>query len=263
VTATLFDTHAHIDFAQFDSDRELVLERAQTAGVRWLLNPGADLASSRRAVALAEAHAGVYAAVGIHPHDAGTATPAAIEELRRLARHPKVVAIGEIGLDYFRDLSPRTMQRAALHAQLELAVELQLPILVHDREAHTDVMAILNEYRGRLPAASGVLHAFSGDSEMATQVLDLGYDIAVGGPITFQNARRLPALLAHLPLERLLLETDCPYLAPHPYRGRRNEPAYLPLVAERLAQLLGLDVQRVTATTTDNALALFGLSGDS
>jgi TatD DNase family protein len=259
----LVDTHAHLDFGQFDADREDVWARAQTAGVRWLINPGADLPSSRRAVALAEGHAGIFATVGIHPHEAESCTPAALAALRQLARSRKVVAIGEIGLDYYRDLAPRPTQRRAFRDQLELAVELRRPVVIHDRDAHGETLAILREFAGRLSQPAGVLHAFSGDAGLAAAVLDLGFYIAVGGPITFPNARQTPALLAGVPLERLLLETDCPYLAPQRHRGQRNEPAYLPLVAERLAEILHLSATRVAAQTTSNARALFGLPEDA
>jgi len=250
----LVDTHAHLDFSAFDADREAVIARAAAAGVRWIVNPGADLESSRRAVRLAQQHEGVYAAVGVHPHEAQACTPATLAELRRLARQPKVVAIGEIGLDYYRDLSPRPAQRQAFRQQLELAAEVGLPVLIHDREAHEDILAILSESRPR-----GILHAFSGDLRMAQRVIALGLYIAVGGPITYQNARVLPALLPALPADRLVLETDCPYLTPHPYRGQRNEPAYLRLVAERLAELRGVSFAEMARQTTENARRALGI----
>ncbi|HIC92753.1 MAG TPA: TatD family deoxyribonuclease, partial [Anaerolineae bacterium] len=209
----LTDTHAHLDFPQFDGDREEVIERALAAGVRRIINVGADLASSRRAVALAEAHPPIYAAVGVHPHDAKTLTDEALAELLGLARHPKVVAIGEIGLDFYRDLSPREAQRQAFERQLALARELGLPVIVHDRNAHAEVMDVL-----RRRGLRGVLHCFSGDLEMARQAIEMGFYISVAGPATFKNAKRLPEIVRQLPLERLLIETDCPYLAPHPHR---------------------------------------------
>ncbi len=258
----LADTHAHLDFGQFDADREDVWARAQSAGVRWLINPGADLPSSRRAVALAEGHAGIFAAVGIHPHEATSCDAAALAELRRLAGSRKVVAIGEIGLDFYRDLSPRPAQRQALRDQLELAVALRLLVIIHDRDAHAETLAVLREFAARLPAPPGVLHAFAGDAEMAAAVLDLGFYLAVGGPITYPNARQAPALLAGVPLDRLLLETDCPYLAPQRQRGQRNEPAYVPLIAARLAEILHISAARVAEQTTSNARTLFGLPED-
>jgi len=250
----LTDTHAHLDFPQFDGDREEVIERALAAGVRRIINVGADLASSRRAVALAEAHPPIYAAVGVHPHDAKTLTDEALAELLGLARHPKVVAIGEIGLDFYRDLSPREAQRQAFERQLALARELGLPVIVHDRNAHAEVMDVL-----RRRGLRGVLHCFSGDPEMARQAIEMGFYISVAGPATFKNAKRLPEIVRQLPLERLLIETDCPYLAPHPHRGRRNEPAYVRLVAEAVADIKGLPLEEVARVTTANARALFGL----
>jgi TatD DNase family protein len=252
------DTHAHLDFQQFDADREEVIARARGAGVRWMVNPGADLESSQRAIHLAESQPGIYAAVGVHPHEAQTMTPVVLEELRRLAQHSKVMAIGEIGLDYYRDLSPRHVQQVAFRQQLDLASELELPIIIHDRDAHDDVMAILGEWQGK-SQARGVFHAFSGDGDLADRVIEMGYLIAVGGPLTFQNARRMAVLASALPLDRMVVETDCPYLTPHPHRGQRNEPAYLPLVVERLAGLKGLSVDQVARQTSMNALTLFGI----
>ncbi|MEA3460062.1 MAG: TatD family hydrolase [Chloroflexota bacterium] len=251
----LIDTHVHLDFPQFEGDREEVIERALAAGVWRIINVGTDLASSRRAVALAEAHPQIYAAVGVHPHDAKTLTDKALTELRELARHPRVVAIGEIGLDFYRDLSPRDIQREALEQQLALAQELGKPVVIHDREAHAEVMEILRRRQG----LRGVLHCFSGSLEMAREAIELGFHISVAGPVTFENARRLLEIVRQLPLERLLIETDCPYLAPHPHRGRRNEPAYVRLVAQRIATLKEVPLETVAHTTTDNARALFGL----
>lgn len=255
----LVDTHAHLDFDDFDADREEVIRRAREAGIRYIINPGADLESSRRATALAEAHADIFAAVGVHPHAADSLTEEAWQELRRLAHHPRVVAIGEIGLDYYRDLSPRPVQRAAFRRQLELAAELGLPVIIHDRDAHEDVLAVLEQWRAEGNNLPILFHAFSGDLAVAQRVLRMGGYIAVGGPVTFTNARRLPAILPQLPLERLVVETDCPYLAPHPYRGQRNEPAYLRLVAEKLASLYQRPVEEIARRTTENARRLFRL----
>ena len=251
----LTDTHAHLDFPQFDGDREEVIARALAAGVGSIINVGADLASSRRAVALAEAHPQIYAAVGVHPHDAKTLTDEVLKELRELAQHPKVIAIGEIGLDFYRDLSPRDEQQRAFERQLALASELGKPVIIHDRQAHAEVLAILR----RWPGLRGVLHCFSGDLDMAHEAIEMGFYISVGGPVTFKNARRLPEIVRQLPLERLLVETDCPYLAPHPYRGKRNEPAYVRLVAQKVAELKGVPLERVARVTTANARQLFGL----
>ena len=257
----LIDTHCHLDFDQFDADREAVLERAAAAGVTALINPGADMKSSRRAVALAERYDQVFAAVGIHPHKASTLNGAALDELRQLATHPKVVAIGEIGLDYYRDLSPRPQQQAAFEVQLALAAELHLPVIVHQREAAAQVMAALTGWRGRAQdRPCGVLHAFSGDMAMATNAVALGFCIGVAGPLTFKNARQLPDIVPQIPLDRLLIETDAPYLTPHPHRGQRNEPAYLAWIAQRLAQLVGLPLDALARQVTETTWRLFPLA---
>ncbi len=254
----MIDSHCHLDFPQFDEDRDKVLSRAVDAGVTALVNPGTDLESSRRAVALAERYDNVYAAVGVHPHDASTLDHQTLTEWRQLAAHPKVVAVGEIGLDYYRDLSPRAEQRSAFEAQLSLAADLDLPVIIHQRESGADVIAALRDWAEG--GHSGcVLHAFSGDQAMADEAVSLGFYIGVGGPLTFKNARRLPDIVPHLPLSCLLVETDAPYLAPHPYRGRRNEPAYMVLVAERLAQLCGLSLDELSKQVTENTLRLFRL----
>jgi TatD DNase family protein len=274
----LVDSHCHLDFDRFDRDRDAVVERARRAGVGLIVNPGYDLASSRRAVALAEQHAGIHAAVGVHPHQAKEVTAQVLADLRSLAGQPKVVAIGEIGLDFYRDLSPRDAQRRAFRAQLELAADLGLPVIVHSRSAHQEVMSILAEWAEatspgfaspsmRGPSASGpsmrgVVHAFSGDRAMADRAFDLGFCVGVGGPVTFKNARGLQALVGALPLERLLIETDAPYLAPHPHRGQRNEPGWVALVAAAVAELHDTTPDVVARETTMNACRLFGLAND-
>ncbi len=255
----LTDTHTHLDFPQFDDDREHVIERAATAGVGAMVSVGADLASSQAAVALAEAYPQIYAAVGVHPHDAKTVTEKVLEELRALASHPRVVAIGEIGLDFYRDLSPRDQQRQAFEQQLALASEVRKPVIIHDREAHKEVMATLRRWVEGSHQPAGVLHCFSGDLTMARQAIELGFYISIAGPVTFQNARRLRELVHQLPLEKLLIETDCPYLTPHPHRGKRNEPAYVKLVAQEVARIKGLSLEEVARITSDNAQALFAL----
>jgi TatD DNase family protein len=258
----LLDSHAHLDSRKFDSDRQQVVERAGARGVQIIVNPGADLPSSRQSVALAArkwAGVEIYAAVGVHPHDAKTLDAETLAELRTLAQsRPRVVAIGEIGLDYYRDLSPRVEQRRAFESQLALAKELCLPVIVHNRQAQDDLLAILRSWlRGGGAGPGGVLHSFSGDVAMAEEALDLGFYLGIGGPVTYKNARELPEVVKATPLERLLLETDCPYLPPHPHRGQRNEPAYVALVAEKVAQLQGRSVEDVAAVTTANARRLF------
>ncbi len=255
----LVDTHTHLDFPQFDDDRERVIERASAAGVKAIINVGTDLASSQTAVALAEAYPQIYAAVGVHPHDAKTMTGETLEELRALVSHPRVVAVGEIGLDFYRDLSPRDQQRQVFEQQLALASEVGKPVIVHDRDAHKEVMAILRHWikSGHQPA--GVMHCFSGDLTMAKEAIELGFYVSTAGPVTFKNARRLHELVRQLPLEKLLVETDCPYLAPHPHRGKRNEPAYVKFVAQEVAHLKGLTLEEVAHVTSDNARTLFAL----
>jgi TatD DNase family protein len=250
----LIDSHAHLDSPKFDGDREAVVERAREAGLVAILNVGGDLASSRAAVALAERYGFIYAAVGVHPHDARTVTPAVLDDLRTLSRHPKVVAIGEIGLDYYRDLSPRPVQRQAFADQLALAAELGLPVIVHSREALDDVLAGLCGWED-----TGVLHSYSGGLERLEEVLELGFSIGISGPVTFPKAERLRAVAEAVPLERLLVETDCPYLTPVPYRGRRNEPAYVRYVAQAVARARGMEAEPLARATADNARCLFGI----
>jgi TatD DNase family protein len=259
---TLIDSHAHLDFRKFDADRERVIERAQEAGVSTIVNVGADLASSRRAVELAARHEQVYAAVGMHPHDAKKLDGAALAELRELALQPKVVAVGEIGLDYYRNLSPRDVQRRAFQAQLAWAAKLKRPVIIHDRDAHDQIMEILAGWaktvdRTPLTGRLGVLHTFSGDRAMADQAIDLGFYISISGPVTYKNARQLPEIVRTLPRDRILVETDCPFLTPHPYRGKRNEPAYVRIVAERVAELKGISLDVLAERTTANARHLF------
>ena len=263
----LVDTHCHLDFERFADDREAVLARAAEAGVWRMVTLGVEVASSRRAVSLAEQHAAVYAAVGVHPNEAAHAWEgeATLNTLRILAGHPKVVAIGEIGLDYYRDHTPPALQREVLRAQLTLAAELGLPVSLHNREATADLLDILTDWAAGLRAQRhpladrpGVWHAFSGDAASAERAMALGFFLGIGGPITFKNATERRAVVAVLPLEHLVLETDAPFLAPHPYRGRRNEPAYVRFVAEKIAEIQGRPVAEVARQTTRNAQALFG-----
>ncbi len=265
----LVDSHCHLDAPQFDADRQAVIARAAENGVAIIVDPGIDLPSSRAAVALAQQHENVYAAVGVHPHDAKTLDEETRRELRKLATSPKVVAIGEIGLDYYRDLSPREAQRAALVWQLELAAELELPVILHDRDAHDDVLAMLTDWHSALgdshparAARPGVLHSFSGDETLARQLVALGFWIGISGPVTYRNAERLRGLVRAMPAEKLLVETDGPYLPPHPYRGKRNEPAYVRLVAQAVADARGAALERVAYLTSANARDLFGWPGD-
>ncbi len=255
----LIDTHLHLDFDAFDADRDEVVARAVEAGVHQMITIGINVETSRRAVALAERYEAVYAAVGVHPNEAHTWTPEVDAELRALAAHPKVVAIGEIGLDYHWERVPPEHQHLVFRAQLRLAADVGLPVVIHDREAHDDVVRVVQEWvsEAGVGTRTGVFHCFSGDREMAGRVLDLGFYVGVDGPVTFKNARRLHALVAELPLDRLLVETDAPFLTPHPYRGRRNEPAHVRLVAQRVAELRGVSVEEVARATSHNARRLF------
>lgn len=252
----LIDTHAHLDLEEFDRDRPTVLDRARSNGIGYIINTGFDLESSRRSIALAARHPQIFAAVGVHPHDAAKADAAVWAAIPELAAAPKVMAVGEIGLDYYRDLSPRTVQQAAFRRQIGIAKELNLPIIVHNRDAHADTLRILKEEKAG--EAGGVLHCFSGSWEVAKECLDLGFHISFAGPVTFTNAPKLQDVVQKVPLDRLLVETDCPYLAPVPHRGKRNEPAYVHLVAEKIATLRELPLEELAAATTANARRLFG-----
>jgi TatD DNase family protein len=259
----LVDTHAHLDSSRFDDDRDAVLDRAWEADVAAIVTVGTDLETSRAAVALAEADERIFANVGFHPHDAKRADAAGLAELKDLAQHPQVVAIGEIGLDYYRDLSPRDVQRRVFSQQLQIASEMGKPVIVHDRQAHTDTLEILRrwvtESRPEPAEYRGVLHCFSGDLALAQAGIELGLFIGVDGPITYRNERQLPAIVKALPLYRLLIETDAPFLTPHPYRGQRNEPAYVRLVAEKVAEVKNLTLVEVAQMTTTSANTLFQL----
>lgn len=252
----LFDSHVHLDDGAFDPDRAAVLDRARAAGVGGFVTIGTSLASSRRAVALAEQHEDVFAAVAIHPHDAGDATPEAMRELAMLARHPRVVAIGETGLDYYRAFAPREVQASAFRAHLDLAREANLPAIIHSRDAASDVLRILDE---GAPSAV-IMHCFSGSIEFARSCLDRNCYLGLGGPLTYRNARRTQDVVRFVPPDRLLLETDAPYLPPEPHRGRRNEPAHLPLMAWAAAHARGVSAGTVAEITTSNARAVFDLA---
>ena len=253
----LVDTHCHLDFPEFDPDRDQVVEAARAAGVAAMITIGVDVASSRRAVDLAERYAGVYAAVGIHPHSAEEATLAALKELRRLAGHPRVVAVGEIGLDYHRGRAGEVAQKRALRAQLELAAELGLPVIIHQRDAVDDLWALLTA--PATPRVPGVLHCFSAGPQWAMRWAEAGWFVGLDGPVTFKNGEDARAVARAVPLDRLVVETDAPFLAPHPHRGRRNQPAWVRLVAERIAQERGLSLEELAARTTANAVRLFRL----
>ena len=252
----IFDTHAHYDDSRFDGDRDAVLAALPEAGVELVLDPGCDLPSSRAAAALAERYGHVYAAAGIHPENCAGFQDADLAALRQLLAQPKVAAIGEIGLDYYwAENPPSDFQQMVFRKQLALAEELDLPVIVHDREAHGDSLSIIREF----PAVTGVFHCFSGSPEMAEELLKRGWYLGFDGPITYKNARRAPEVAAITPLERMVVETDAPYLSPVPVRGRRNDSRYLPHVIAKLAEWKGVTPEEMTRITCENGKRLFRL----
>ena len=252
----IFDTHAHYDDSRFDGDRDAVLAALPEAGVELVLDPGCDLPSSRAAAALAERYGHVYAAAGIHPENCAGFQDADLAALRQLLAQPKVAAIGEIGLDYYwAENPPRDFQQMVFRKQLALAEELDLPVIVHDREAHGDSLSIIREF----PAVTGVFHCFSGSPEMAEELLKRGWYLGFDGPITYKNARRAPEVAAITPLERMVVETDAPYLSPVSVRGRRNDSRYLPHVIAKLAEWKGVTPEEMTRITCENGKRLFRL----
>lgn len=261
----LVDTHCHLDFGAYDDDREKVIQNAIDAGVTRVINPGTDFASSQRAINLSLQHDGIFAAVGVHPNSTVGWSPEMISGIERLATtNEKVVSIGEIGLDYYWDKSPKATQHHAFKAQLELAAKLKLPIIIHNRDASEDVIAILREWVPTLPESlknrPGVLHSFSASWNIAEQALEMGFYLGFTGPVTFKKADDLRVVATRVPIDRILVETDGPFLTPHPYRGKRNQPAYVAYVADRIAALHQMDTETFAAQTTDNAERLFGLS---
>lgn len=254
----IIDSHAHLDDPRFDGDRQDILARSRSAGVSAIVCVGSDFASSRRAVTLANEEPDLYAAVGVHPHEAAEVVPRMWDGLRLLTANKKVVAWGEIGLDFHYNFSPPDIQKDVFRRQLELAGECDLPVIVHDREAHRETMAILRDF----PGLKGiVLHCFSGGREMAEECLARGYYLGIGGTLTYPRNEALREIVRVSPVERLLLETDCPYLAPQPWRGKRNEPAYLTAVVEKIAEIKEIASEDVAAATTANARRFFNLPG--
>ena len=249
----LFDTHAHMDDRAFDADREELLTRLPEQGIGLLMNPGCSLASSRNAVALAERYDYIYAAVGSHPDAADEVNDQVLAEYRALCKQKKVLAIGEIGLDYHYEDIPRERQQAAFRAQMALAAELDLPVIVHEREAHEDGMGIVEEF----PRVKGVFHCYSGSAEMAKWLVSRGWYIGFTGVLTFKNARKAVETAASIPLDRIVLETDCPYMSPEPFRGKRNDPGRLYRMAEKLAEIRGLPVEEIHAITMENGKRLY------
>lgn len=253
----LIDAHCHLDDEQFVNDLDAVVARAKQAGVGAIISAGADVVSSRATVEIAERYECAYAVVGIHPHRAEMFDSTALQAIRDLAQYPKAIGIGEIGLDFhYKDGAPREMQEQVLAAQLDLAAELNLPVVIHDRDAHDAILAIIKQRGGR---PRGILHCFSGDLAMARQAIESGYLISFAGTVTFQNAQRLQEIARALPLEKIVIETDAPYLSPHPYRGKRNEPANVAKVADKIAAIKNIPVDTVRATTMRNSELLFAL----
>ena len=248
------DSHAHIQLSQFNRDRDTVLKRSHEAAVSTILVIGFDMETSLGAVELAEKHAQIYATVGMHPHDAKDLTPEILKTFRELATHPKVIALGEMGLDYYRNLSPRPLQKEAFEKQLDLAEELQMPIIIHNRDAYMDILPILEVRQGKI---RGVLHCFTGDVELMHRSLAIGFYIGIGGIVTYPNAKDVQAVASEVTADRLLIETDCPWLAPQFRRGKRNEPAYVRAVAEKIAELRGISIETIGETTTKNFETLF------
>src|SRR5512142_416239 len=253
----LIDTHAHLEMREFEDDREDVIRRAREAGVEYIVTIGTTVESSRDAVLLAEKYDFIYAAVGIHPHEVKDILHPAYEILRHFAKHKKVVADGGIGLGYFYEHSPKTDQKRKFRDMLREARELDLPVIIHDRDAHDDALQIISEEWS--PDLGGVMHCFSGDAAMAKRVIEMGFSISVAGPVTFPKAEALREVVRQVPIEHMLIETDAPYLAPQPNRGKRNEPAYVRHTAEMIAKVKGLSFDDVARITSFNAMQLFGI----
>lgn len=253
----IFDTHAHYDDERFEEDRDIVLKELPQKGISYILNAAASLESLDTTIALAEKYDFVYAALGIHPHDVDKMDEGVLDKIRKLSNNSKVVAIGEIGLDYYYDNSPRDTQRYWFEQQIELAKELNLPIIIHDRDAHEDTINIIK--KTKVKQVGGVFHCFTGSAQMAMDMIQQNLYIAIGGAVTFKNARKTIEVVKAVPLENLLVETDCPYLSPEPYRGKRNNSSYLVHVVQKIAEIKGISESEVAETTLINAKKVFRL----
>jgi TatD DNase family protein len=253
----LIDTHAHLDMPEFDGDRNEVVKRAREGGIDYIITVGIDLDSCRSALQLADEFAFVYAIVGMHPHNAKDVDDTSYDILREYARHEKVRGLGEMGLDFFRNHSPREVQLRRFREQVALAREVKLPVVIHDRDAHRETLAILKEEKAS--DVGGVIHCFSGDYAMASACMDMGFYISIPGTVTFNKAQMMQEVVRRIPLERVLIETDCPFLAPAPFRGKRNEPAYVQYVARAIAEIKKVGFETVAAVTSENARLLFGV----
>ncbi|WP_409252460.1 TatD family hydrolase [Bacillus sp. SCS-153A] len=254
----LFDTHVHLNADQFSEDLEEVIDRARGEGVANMVVVGFDRPTINKAMELVESYDFLYAAIGWHPVDAVDMKDEDLKWIEELSSHPKVVAIGETGLDYHWDKSPKEVQQEVFRKQIRLAKKVKLPIVIHNREATQDIVDILQEEEAK--EVGGIMHCFSGSPETARVCLEMNFLISLGGPVTFKNAKKPKEVAEEVPLEKLLIETDCPYLAPHPYRGKRNEPSYVKLVAEQIAELKGITFEEVAEKTTQNAKKLFGIN---
>lgn len=251
-----FDTHAHYDDEKFDADRRELLEKMPQSGVELIVDPASDIASAKKAQSIAWEFPFVYFAAGVHPHEASAAAPDYLDEIRALAEDPKCVAVGEIGLDYHYDFSPRDIQRRVYGEQLALAMEIDKPVIIHEREAVADNLDILRAH----PGVRGVVHCYSGSWETAKLLLDMGLNISFTGVITFKNARRCLEVLEKIPLDRVMIETDSPYMAPEPHRGERNSSLFVNLVAEKIAQIRGMSVADIAGITRENGLRFFNIT---
>lgn len=254
----LFDTHVHLNAEQFSEDLNEVIDRARMEGVQYMVVVGFDRPTIIKAMELIEEYDFIYASIGWHPVDAIDMRDEDLDWIEELAKHPKVVAIGEMGLDYYWDKSPKDVQQEVFRKQIQLAKKVKLPIVIHNREATADIVTILKEENAA--EVGGIMHCFSGSVEVAKECVDMNFYISLGGPVTFKNAKKPKEVAQEIPLNKLLIETDCPYLAPHPYRGKRNEPSYVKLVAEQIAELKGLSFEEVSQVTTENAKILFGIN---
>jgi len=254
----LIDSHAHLDMKQFDSDRDQVIDRALSAGVQHIISVGIDIKSSRNALHLTTHYPSIFATIGIHPHNADNTNNNDLEQIALIAQHDKIIAIGEIGLDFFRNRSARQKQIEVFTQQLAIAMSIDFPVVIHDREAHTETLKILSSFKRN--GLHGMIHCFSGDYKLAKTFIDMGYYISISGTVTYNNARQTQDVARKIPLNRLLLETDAPFLAPTPYRGKRNEPSYLIHTAQKIAKLRGISFEEISYQTSKNVCQLFNLS---
>ncbi|WHY61908.1 TatD family hydrolase [Cytobacillus firmus] len=253
-----FDTHAHLNAEQYNEDLQEVIDRALSEGVSNIVVVGFDRPTIEKAMELTEQYEFIYACVGWHPVDAIDMTEEDLLWIEELSSHPKVVALGEMGLDYYWDKSPKDIQKEVFRKQIRLAKKVKLPIVIHNRDATSDIVEILKEEGAG--EVGGIMHCFSGSPEIAQECVDMNFYISLGGPVTFKNAKKPKEVADVIPLEKLLIETDCPYLTPHPHRGKRNEPSYVKLVAEQIAEIKGLSTEEVAQATTENAKKLFGIN---